>query len=146
MKVQCKPGSWKCERPPGRSPGGQSWAQLLLQAASLEGASLKPRKVMGTVPGDLQGLAEGSQVQTSRKKGVHCTSKSRRPEAREGPMSRAELCLCLSTCSRSGSGRNESHHCGPQSRPSPPSKEGLPSPAPVLSQQPAPPPAAGIIF
>ena len=36
----------------------------------------------------------------------------------------------------SGSGRNESHHCGPQSRPSPPPEEGLPSPAPVLSQQP----------
>ena len=46
----------------------------------------------------------------------------------------------------SGSGRNESHHCGPQSRPSPPPEEGLPSPAPVLSQQPPPPPAAGIIF
>ena len=52
MKVQCKPGSWKCERPSGRSPGGQSWAQLVLQAASLKGASLKPRKVVtGTVPG-----------------------------------------------------------------------------------------------
>lgn len=50
-----------------------NWASLKAACTAVMG-SLLPALLMGPVPGDLQGLAEGSQVQTSRKKGAHCTS------------------------------------------------------------------------
>ena len=59
---------------------------------------------------------------TDRQQGVHCVSKSRRQEAREGPRSRAES--RLPACSRPSSGRRGLHHRGPRTQPARQHPEG----------------------
>lgn len=81
---------------------------------------------------------------TDRQQGVHCVSKSRRQEAREGPRSRAES--RLPACSLPSPGRRGCTTEDPA--PSPPAsrlREASQGPAWALSQQPPPPPAAGIL-
>lgn len=96
-----------------------SWARIKAAGTAVMG-SPPAALLMGPVPGDLQGLAEGSSTDKQEEGESHCTLKSRRPEAREEPRSRAGVMPMPVHLLPALVLEGRSHTTGPQSRSSPP--------------------------
>lgn len=85
----------RCRRPcPPARPASRQWAAEVMGFLEHSGeVPFRPLCCQGWSPGNLEGWLKALKY---RQEGIHCISKSRRQEAREGPRSQAEsLLACL---------------------------------------------------